>query len=136
MNSQIQKHTNDTPHGSTWSYFIGYSLSVFLTLCAFYPAALHLSSSHEKFSHELLIPIFLCLALVQLVIQLAFFLHLGHEKKPRWNLIFFLSTAGVIMLIVVGSLWIMSHLNYNMTPHQINDYLQSEEGIHSHSPHD
>ena len=90
---------------------------------------IHTTSYHETISHEVLIPLIIGIALVQLVVQLIFFLHLLNESKPRWNLIFFISTIGIILIVVVGSVWIMNHLNYNMMPMQMNKYIQSQDGF-------
>lgn len=114
------------------SYGIGFVLSVLATLAAYIPVHLHSSSAHSVFSHEILIPFLICLAVVQLLIQLKFFLHLGSESSPRWNLIFFVSAASIILLVVIGSLWIMHHLNYNMMPGEMEEYLLEREGIHTH----
>lgn len=54
------------------------------------------------------------LALTQLVVQLIFFLHLSDEKKPRWQSLSFTVMAIILGIIVVGSIWIMYHMNYNM----------------------
>lgn len=111
------------------SYIIGFVLSVVLTLGAYYAVMLQ-TSGNLSISNEILIGIILILAFIQLGIQLLFFLHIGNESKPRWNLMIFLSFAGVIFIIVVGSLWIMTHLNYNMTPQEMGDYLLKDEGMH------
>ena len=68
-------------------------------------------------------------AVIQLLVQLVFFLHLGNESKPRWKLVVFLSTVSIILIIVIGSMWIMTHLDYNMTPKQMSEYLIQDEGI-------
>ena len=47
-------------------------------------------------------------------VQLFLFLHLGLENKPHWNLITFLFMLLILVVIVLGSLWIMYNLNYNM----------------------
>jgi cytochrome o ubiquinol oxidase operon protein cyoD len=71
------------------------------------------------------------LAVVQLLIQLFFFLHLGHESKPRLNLITLLVAVLVIGMVVGGSVWIMHNLNYNMSMSQqeINKYMRDNEGL-------
>ena len=99
------------------AYVVGFVLSLILTFAAYYLVTLQLLSGNT-----LLVSI-LVLAFVQLFVQLWFFLHLGREQKPRWNLIFFLSTAGIIFIVVAGSIWIMSHLNYNMMPHEVEEYV-------------
>jgi cytochrome o ubiquinol oxidase operon protein cyoD len=54
------------------------------------------------------------LAVMQLLVQLVFFLHLGGESKPRWNLMAFMFTLLVVAILVAGTLWIMYNLDYNM----------------------
>lgn len=77
--------------------------------------------------------VLIVLALVQLGVQLVFFLHLGEEAKPRWQLTAFIFAAIMLLVIVIGSLWIMNNLNYNMsmTPQQMDDYmkLQAKKGF-------
>jgi cytochrome o ubiquinol oxidase operon protein cyoD len=54
------------------------------------------------------------LALVQAAVQFLFFLHLGREFKPRWNLLVFSFMALVLLILVFGSLWIMYNLDTRM----------------------
>mgnify|MGYP006357424111 CR=1 FL=1 len=113
------------------SYIIGFVLSLVLTFAAYF-----LITSDVVTFRPFLIPLLLTLALLQLVVQLYFFLHLGQEKGPRWNFIFFLSTVGIVLLILIGSLWIMTHLSYNHTmPEKVEDFIIQDEGIIQPSPH-
>jgi len=112
-----------TNRSSLSLYIIGFCLSLILTLAAY------ITVTNHVFSNPLLLIAVISLAMVQLIVQLFFFLHLGEEKKPRWNLQFLISTVGIILLVVIASLWIMSHLNYNMTPKEMNKYTQSQDGI-------
>ncbi len=70
----------------------------------------------------------LAMALIQLAIQLFTFLHLGTEAKPRWKTQSFLFAFLMALVIVVGSIWIMINLNYNMrmTPEQMKTYMQAQ----------
>ena len=102
------------------SYVMGFILSVALTLAA-YLAVVYQASQ--------IVWIIIVLAIIQLLVQLIFFLHLGQEKGPRWNLAVFFSTVSIILILVLGSLWIMRHLNYNMTPAQMNTFLLKNEGM-------
>lgn len=118
-------------HKTTFAtYIIGFLLSIILTIIAYLFALNHITSQHHLFEHPFLIGLFIVLAFIQLIVQLLYFLHLGHESKPRWNLVFFLSTFSVVLLVVVASLWIMSHLDYNMTPQDMNQQILIEEGLH------
>jgi len=112
-----------TAHGTLLSYSIGFILSIVLTLAAYFGVVNHLLSSN------VLIAAVLGLAVVQLLVQLLFFLHLGRESKPRLNLISFLFAGMVVLIVVFGSLWIMYNLDYNMSGHQADEYLLEEEGI-------
>ena len=107
------------------SYIVGFVVSVVLTLTAYFttldPAAFHLGVGS-------LVVVILSLAVVQLVVQLVFFLHLGKGSGSRWNVVILFSTIGIIFIIITGSLWIMSHLNYNMTPQEINQYIIDQSG--------
>jgi cytochrome o ubiquinol oxidase operon protein cyoD len=89
------------------SYVSGFAVSLLLTLTAFALVAQHIDTSQDALSHNVLIPVVIGLAIVQLMVQLVFFLHLGRESKPRFNLTAFLFMLLVVVLLVGGSLWIM-----------------------------
>lgn len=116
-------------HGSTRSYSIGFALSLLLTFIAYAFVAKHTSSNHIELSHHLLIGIIMSMAVVQLFVQLIFFLHVGRESKPRWNLIMLLLAGTIVVIVVAGTLWVMSNLNYRMTPSEINTYINSQDSL-------
>lgn len=93
--------------GTYKSYTIGLIFCVILTLMAYFVVAEHLLSGLS------LVLAVLGIGLVQTILQLVLFLHLGDEPKPYWNLMVFLSMITVLFIIVAGSLWIMYSLNYN-----------------------
>lgn len=110
-------------HGSLLSYVSGYVLSLYLTITAYVMVTHHLFSNHG------LVAAVVILALIQFLVQLLFFLHLGRETKPRWKLFVLLFMVMVVLILVFGSLWIMDNLNYRMTPAQINQYMQSQDDL-------
>ena len=110
------------------SYLIGFLLSLCLTLAAYLMVSRHTSSN------GVLVFGVVCLALVQLFVQLKFFLHLGSESKPKWNLLVFGFMLGVLLILVFGSLWIMYNLNYHhggypVSPANPDAYTKQDEGI-------
>lgn len=113
------------------SYIVGFVSSIVLTLAAYMLIEIHINSLHETFSHPFLIVAILTLAVIQLFVQLICFMHLASETGPRWKLAIFLSTIGIVLIVVVGSIWIMDHLNYNMmaSPSEMNAYIQSQDGL-------
>ena len=127
MNEQTR--VPEKSHASVESYVIGYVLSLGLTLAAYFYVYEHNLLHATSGPGPWLVPILITLALGQFLTQLIFFFHLGRESKPRWKLVVFLMMILIVSIIVFGSLWIMSNLNYRMTPSQIDNYMQSQDGF-------
>lgn len=105
-------------HATMASYVTGFALSVALTLVAYFAVEKHALPS------QTLVLVIALLGVVQLLVQLALFLHLGKESKPRMHLAAFLFMALIVGIIVVGTLWIMAHLKYDpMPPIDVSTYL-------------
>ncbi|MBA3757678.1 cytochrome o ubiquinol oxidase subunit IV [Candidatus Saccharibacteria bacterium] len=118
------KRIHGAGRGTTVSYLFGFILSLELTLAAYFLVVNRVLESRQ------LILTIMGLGVAQLLVQLVFFLHLGRESKPRWNLTVFSFMALVLVVLVGGSLWIMSNLDYNtMTPTEIETKLLEEEAI-------
>jgi cytochrome o ubiquinol oxidase operon protein cyoD len=116
----ISQH--DTPELSLAKYIVGFVGSVIITLAAY------LFVTHHTYSKDVIVGIIAGLALVQFLVQMVFFLHLGSERKPRWKLAVMVFMVGVVFIIVFGSIWIMNNLNYRMTPQQQEQYLKAQDG--------
>lgn len=95
-------------YGTHKSYAKGFILSLILTLISFY-----LVSSGAFSTSHLYIAVGI-LALIQLFVQLVFFLHLSTHSKASWNLLSFLFTLVIVLIFVLGTLWIMYNLYANM----------------------
>jgi cytochrome o ubiquinol oxidase operon protein cyoD len=120
----VSAHQEAAP-GSLASYATGFVLSVVFTLAAYLLVTKHLLSGWG------IVGAILALGIIQLLVQLLFFLHLSRESKPRWNLTIFVFMSIVLLIIVIGSLWIMHNLNYNMmSSHDTDNYIQKEENIY------
>ncbi len=103
------------------SYLTGFICSLGLTLLAFFAVTAHLLTGTG------LIAAIFIFAVAQLIIQLIFFLHRARAPAQIWWSLFL--PWGIIFIIVTGSLWIMEKLNYNMTPDQINNYMQDQQSF-------
>ncbi len=114
-----------TPTSSTRTYFIGFLLSIILTLLAYGTV------TSGAFSRGLVIAFIIGFAIVQLFVQLVFFLHLGSESTPRWRLVTLAFGVLVVAIVVFGSLWIMDNLNYNMmhSGHETEKYIDRQGGF-------
>ncbi len=98
-------------HGSVKSYITGFILSVVLTVIPFW---IVMESALAQATVILVIAAF---AVAQILVQLIYFLHMDTKSEGGWNMIAFVFTVLIIAIIVVGSLWIMFHLNHNMMGH-------------------
>ncbi len=92
-------------HGTYRSYALGLLFSLVLTAISF--GLVILNPLPHKYVHIAL----LVLAVVQAAGQLVFFLHLGQEAHPRWETLIFSFTTLILLIIVIGTLWVMSDLN-------------------------
>ena len=70
----------------------------------------------------------LTLAIVQLVVQLVFFLHLDIRGRSAGRTVVFVFTVIMMLIVVVGSIWIMRNLDYRMgmSSEAMNDYMQTQ----------
>lgn len=95
-------------HGSVREYVLGLMLSIILTAI---PFALVMTGAFPK--PVTIAVIFLC-AIGQLLVQLIFFLHLNFESEQLWNTISIIFILLAVTIIIIGTLWVMGHLNHNM----------------------
>lgn len=105
------------------SYVIGFILSLIFTVIPYYLVV------NKTITGNTLLATIVGFAVLQVFIQVFFFLHLGRGPKPLYNVAFFAGTVAAIVLVVGGSLFIMSHLHYNMDSAQTAKQLAESEGI-------
>ena len=92
------------------SYLIGLGLAVLLTAVSFFVAGTSLVWQPS-------IPIALfVLAIAQMGVHLVFFLHISTGPDATNNVMALAFGVLIVILLIGGSLWIMSHLNHNMLP--------------------
>jgi cytochrome o ubiquinol oxidase operon protein cyoD len=126
MSSSLQHaaKAKEHEHGSMKSYVIGFLLSLIFTAIPYYLVV------NQTVTGTVLMVTILSFAVLQMIIQITFFLHLGRGPKPKWNLFFFMSTVGIILFIVTASILIMNHLHYNMSPIDQTKKLVNDEAIY------
>ncbi len=89
---------------------LGVVCSLVLTLVAYFVVV------NGGYSRSVILGAILGFGLLQVLLQLIFFLHVGMEPRPYWNLMMFLFMALIAFVIVGGSMWIMNNLDYNVMP--------------------
>jgi len=106
MSSEISlREIKKEYHGSLIAYLIGFVLSLIFTGVSFFLVYFQVFPAH------FLIYTIAGLAFFQAFIQMLFFLHLGQEGKPQWETLVFYFMLLVLLIIVLGSLWIMYDLD-------------------------
>ncbi|MBD9645420.1 cytochrome o ubiquinol oxidase subunit IV [Pantoea sp. PNT02] len=109
MSHSVNEH--GASHGSVKSYMIGFVLSIILTGIPFWMVM------DGGASHDTILGVVLVCAVVQVLVHLVYFLHLDSKSEGGWNMVAIVFSALIILIVVVGSLWIMWNLNYNMMAH-------------------
>jgi cytochrome o ubiquinol oxidase subunit IV len=87
--------------GFPWSHVIGFVISIVLTLIALW---LVQSRAH---SPRWLLTVTLALAILQILVQLFFFMHITESHGPRWHAQMITIGFLFVLAIVAGSIWIM-----------------------------
>lgn len=144
MSRSISKpESQNAASGTALTYISGYILSLALTSISFLLVHRHLANHHLSPTDGFMLVALSVLALTQLFVQLTFFLHLDRESKPWWNNTALAFAAMVVFILVGGSIWIMTNLDYHhaghnvthtghilTTPQQTTQYIIQDEGIH------
>jgi cytochrome o ubiquinol oxidase operon protein cyoD len=91
-------------------YLVGFGLATLITVVSFFIAGTTLVWQPS-------IPIALfVLAIAQMGVHLVFFLHITTGDDNVNNILALAFGILIVTLLVIGSLWIMAHLNHNMMP--------------------
>ena len=91
-------------------YLIGLGLSVLATVVAFFLTGTSLVWQPS-------IPAALIvLAIAQMGVHIVFFLHITTRPDSMNNVMALTFGVFIVFVLIVGSVWIMSHLNHNMIP--------------------
>jgi cytochrome o ubiquinol oxidase subunit IV len=91
-------------------YLVGFALATLITIVAFFIAQTTLVWQPS-------IPIALfVLAIAQMGVHLVFFIHITTGPDNANNILALAFGVLIVLLLIVGSLFIMSNLNHNMMP--------------------
>ncbi|MDE1158192.1 MAG: cytochrome o ubiquinol oxidase subunit IV [Neorhizobium sp.] len=104
-------------HGSKSSLWIGSILSIVLTVIPFWLAMSGATSAAA-------ISAIFILAMVQIAVHVRYFLHIDSSTEGGWTFLAFIFTAIIVVITIIGSIWVMYHLNLNMMPMSIDEMRQ------------
>jgi cytochrome o ubiquinol oxidase operon protein cyoD len=104
-------HSGASAHGSASNIWVGSILSIILTVIPFW---LVMSGALES-AAATTATIFV-FAMVQIVVHVVCFLHVNSRSEDGWTLLAFIFTAIIVGITIIGTIWVMYHLNANMMP--------------------
>ncbi|SFI48987.1 cytochrome o ubiquinol oxidase operon protein cyoD [Paenibacillus sp. UNC496MF] len=95
-------HDEHENHGSLKAYVIGFLISIVLTVI---PLLVVFETSMNKTG---VIVTIITMAVIQLIVQLFFFMHIREGEGPKYNVMALILGLFIVLVIVGGSVWIMS----------------------------
>ncbi|RVT93055.1 cytochrome o ubiquinol oxidase subunit IV [Sphingomonas crocodyli] len=101
---------DQAPHVSRSAYVYGFLLSVVLTAVPFWLVMNHVLAPQATAM------VIIAAAVAQILVHTVCFLHVNTSSEGGWTLLAYAFTAVLVLIVIVGSLWIMYHLNANMMP--------------------
>jgi cytochrome o ubiquinol oxidase operon protein cyoD len=104
-------HDEHANHGSLRGYLTGFALAAILTIIPFW-----LVMGHVFANHWLTITIVLLLAVVQILVHVIYFLHLDTRSEGGWNMLAFIFTIVLVVIVLGASIWVMYNENALMMP--------------------
>lgn len=104
------------PHGTVGGYVTGFVLSVVLTAIPFWIVM------GNVFDDRLITSVVvLAFAIVQIFVHMTYFLHMNTKSEGGWTFLALVFTLTLVLVTLVGSIWVMHHMDRNMmpmTPHE------------------
>ena len=128
-------HHDDAMHvheGSLRSYLTGFVLAAILTVIPFWlvmnqvidnrAAAIltvipfWLVMNQVIDNRAAAIAVVLILAVAQIVVHIVYFLHLDTRSEGGWNMLAFIFSTVLVVIVLGASIWVLYHENMNMMP--------------------
>lgn len=103
-------HGEGVGHGTFKGYMTGFVLSVILTAIPF------ILVMGGMLSNVWTIVAILALGVAQIIVHMVYFLHMSTKAEGGWMVMAMIFTVTLVLITLVGSIWIMYHLDTNMMP--------------------
>jgi cytochrome o ubiquinol oxidase operon protein cyoD len=104
-------HGDAPSHGTRRSYLIGFGLSVVLTAIPFWLVMTGALGNVQATAYTIM-----AFALVQVVVHMIYFLHMNSSSENGWTMMALIFTIVMVAIGLIGSMWVMYHMNANMMP--------------------
>jgi cytochrome o ubiquinol oxidase operon protein cyoD len=106
-------------HGTFRGYMTGFVLSVVLTAVPFWLVMGDVLGDTLRTSL-----VIMALAAVQIVVHMVYFLHMNTKSEGGWTFLALVFTLTLVAVTLVGSIWVMYHMDQNMMPMSPHEALQ------------
>ena len=113
------KHPSEHAHGTFGGYMTGFVLSVILTAIPFWLVMGNVLGDTLRTSI-----VIMALAAVQIVVHMIYFLHMNTKSEGGWTFLALVFTLTLVVITLVGSIWVMYHMDQNMMPMSPHEALQ------------
>lgn len=112
VHMRTSSESNDSESRSSLrSYILGFALSAILTAISF-----RLVMGGTLVSNQVTGLLVMVLAAIQIVVHMVCFLHMDFRSDDVWTMMALIFTAILVAITLIGSIWVMYHLNVNMMP--------------------
>jgi cytochrome o ubiquinol oxidase operon protein cyoD len=111
MSADSHGHGDAPSHGTRRSYLIGFGLSVVLTAIPFWLVMTGALGNVQATAYTVM-----AFALVQVIVHMVYFLHMNSRSEGGWTMMALIFTVVMVTIALIGSLWVMYHMNANMMP--------------------
>ncbi len=106
-----EHHPHDDIHVTKGDYVKGFILAVLLTAIPFW---LVMSGTIQDRALGALV--LGAIAAVQVIVHMVYFLHLNGKLQGGWTMLSTIFTIVFLAVTIVGTLWVMFHMNAAMMP--------------------
>ena len=113
------EHPSERAHGTFGGYMTGFVLSVILTAVPFWLVMGNVLGDTLRTSI-----VIMALAAVQIVVHMVYFLHMNTKSEGGWTFLALVFTLTLVVVTLVGSIWVMYHMDQNMMPMSPHEALQ------------
>ncbi len=109
--AHVEDHHGGAAYGSFRGYVIGFLLSVVLTVIPFWLVMT------DVFGNNMVTAVFVLeLGVVQIFVHMYYFLHMNTKSEGGWTMMALIFTVVIVLIALIGSMWVMYHLNTHMMP--------------------
>lgn len=124
--SSVDHHIDEQfPHGTKRDYYIGFIASVVLTVI---PFGLVMAGGFS--SVRVTAFLVLVCAILQMIVHMVYFLHMSPRLQGGWTVVSLVFTLILLLIAVVGTIWVMKHMDANMMPGMMGSAVEMEQTSH------